>query len=93
MREQTNRTRGGSNKEKIMLNVKTFKLFCLKSGTTKANQIHEYYVNLEETLQEVIQEETTELKVQLEKKYMRIELKDMITILEQLVRIKQNYLM
>ena len=46
----------GNNKEIIMLNVKTFKLFCLKAGTTKADQIHEYYVNLEETLQEVIQE-------------------------------------
>ena len=56
----------GNNKETIMMNVKTFKLFCLKTGTTKADQIHEYYITLEETLQEVIQEETTELKQQLE---------------------------
>jgi MSV199 domain len=75
--EQTKRTRGGGNKETIMLNVRTFKLLCLKSGTKKADQIHEYYVNLEETLQEVIQEETTELKVQLEKKDMLLEQKDM----------------
>jgi hypothetical protein len=61
--------RKGSNgnvKEIIMMNVKTFKLFCLKSSTTKADQIHEYYITLEETLQDVIQEETTELKKQLE---------------------------
>ena len=64
-REQE-KTPGGSQKEKIMMNVKTFKLFCIKSCTTKADQIHEYYVNLEETLQEVIQEESTELKKQLE---------------------------
>ena len=62
----------GNNKETIMLNVKTFKLFCLKSGTKKADQIHEYYVNLEETLQEIIQEETSELKVQLEQKDIQI---------------------
>ena len=64
--EEQKKTQGGNNKEKIMMNVKTFKLFCIKSSTTKASQIHEYYVNLEETLQEVIQEETTELKQQLE---------------------------
>jgi hypothetical protein len=38
--EQKNTTRGGSNKEKIMLSIKTFKLLCLKTGTTKADQIH-----------------------------------------------------
>jgi hypothetical protein len=59
---------GGGNKEKFMLNVKTFKLFCLKSGTKKADQIHEYYINLEETLHEVLQEESDELKSQLEQK-------------------------
>lgn len=70
------KTHGGGNKEIFMLNVKTFKLLCLKSGTKKADQIHEYYITLEETLQEVIQEETSELKLQLEKKDMQIELKD-----------------
>ena len=49
-----NKTHGGSNKEKIMLNIKTFILFCLKSGTKKSNEIHEYYINLEEILQETI---------------------------------------
>lgn len=71
--EQTN-TRGGGNKEIIKLNVKTFKLLCLKSGTKKADQIHEYYINLEEALQEVIQEETNELKLQLEQKDIQLEL-------------------
>ena len=65
-KEDDEKKHGGSKKEKIMMNVKTFKLFCIKSCTTKASQIHEYYITLEETLQEVIQEETTELKQQLE---------------------------
>jgi hypothetical protein len=69
-------THGGNNKEIIMLTIKTFKLFCLKAGTKKADQIHEYYVKLEETLQEVVQEESDELKLQLEKKDKELEKKD-----------------
>lgn len=76
LEEQDKKKHGGNNKETVMMNVKTFKLLCLKSGTKKADQIHEYYITLEETLQEVIQEETSELKLQLEKKDMQIELKD-----------------
>jgi hypothetical protein len=30
--EQTNEGRGGHNREQIMLNIKTFKMFCIKSG-------------------------------------------------------------
>lgn len=69
-------THGGHNKEIIMLTIKTFKLFCLKAGTKKADQIHEYYIKLEETLQEVVQEESDELKLQLEKKDKELEKKD-----------------
>jgi hypothetical protein len=49
-----------------MLNIKTFKLLCIKTETKKANEIHEYFVKLEEILNEVIQEECIELKQQLE---------------------------
>ena len=45
--EQTNKGRGGHNREQIMLNIKTFKLFCIKAGTKKANEIHEYFIKLE----------------------------------------------
>ena len=70
--EQKKTTRGGSNKEKIMLSIKTFKLLCLKTGTTKADQIHEYYVNLEETLFETLVEESCDLKLQLEQKDVQL---------------------
>jgi len=40
-------SRGGHNKEIIMLNVDTFKKFCLKAGTKKADEIHEYFIKLE----------------------------------------------
>ena len=59
-------SRGGHNKETILLNIKSFKLLCLKAETTKANEIHEYFIKLEEMLQDVIQEESNELKLQLE---------------------------
>jgi hypothetical protein len=57
---------GGHNKETIMLTVKTFKLFCIKADTKKTQEIHEYFIKLEEILQQIIQEESNELKLQLE---------------------------
>jgi len=60
-------TRGGHNKETIMLNIETFKKFCLKAGTKKADEIHDYFIKLEELLHETLQEESNELKNQLEK--------------------------
>jgi hypothetical protein len=63
--KESKSSHGGQNKEIIMLNVKTFKKFCLKAGTKKADEIHEYFIKLEESLHEVLEEETTELKSQL----------------------------
>jgi hypothetical protein len=71
--KQSDHVKGGHNKETIMLTIRTFKLFCLKAGTKKAEQIHEYYIKLEETLQEIIQEESNELKLQLEQKTQQLE--------------------
>jgi hypothetical protein len=71
--KQSDHARGGHNKEIFMLNVATFKRFCLKAGTKKADEIHDYYIKLEETLHEVVQEESTELKTQLEQKTILLE--------------------
>jgi hypothetical protein len=65
--------RGGHNINKYFLNVKTFKSFCLKAGTKKADEIHEYYMKLEEIIQDTIQEETNDLKQQLELKNLQLE--------------------
>jgi hypothetical protein len=59
---------GGQNIKKIFLTVKCFKSFCLKAQTKKAAEIHEYYIKLEETLHEIVEEETDELRLQLEQK-------------------------
>ena len=58
-------TRGGHNKEIIMLNIETFKKFCLKAGTKKADEIHDYFIKLENIMFEVTKEECEELKQQL----------------------------
>ncbi len=57
-------TRGGHNKEIIMLNVETFKKFCLKAGTKKADEVHDYFIKLENIMFEITKEESEELKKQ-----------------------------
>ena len=62
--KQTNQTKGGHNKETFMLNVETFKKFCLKAGTKKADEIHDYFIKLENIMFEITKEEGDELKQQ-----------------------------
>ena len=59
---------GGHNKQTILLTIKCFKSLCLKAQTSKASEIHEYYIKMEEVLHEIVNEETDELKLQLKKK-------------------------
>jgi hypothetical protein len=54
--------RGGHNKEIILMNINTFKRLCIKADTKEANNIHEYYIKLEEIIQELITEEHKEFK-------------------------------
>lgn len=71
--QQTKHTKGGHNIQKIYLNVKTFKLFCIKAETKKADEIHEYFMKLEEIIQETINDESNELRLQLQQKNKQIE--------------------
>ncbi len=76
--EQKKDNRGGHNKEIIMLNIETFKKFCLKAGTKKADEIHDYFIKLENIMFEVTKEEGNELKQQvlkLENKNKEMEIK------------------
>jgi predicted GIY-YIG superfamily endonuclease len=66
--KKENEQHGGQNIKKIMMNVRCFKSLCLKAQTKKASQIHEYYIKLEEMIQEVVAEENDELKLQLKLK-------------------------
>jgi phage anti-repressor protein len=60
MGKQSTHTKGGHNKETFMLNIQTFKKFCFKAGTSKANEIHDYFIKLEEVIQETLVEQTQE---------------------------------
>ena len=59
---------GGNNKQTIMLTIKCFKSLCLKAQTKKASEIHEYYMKMEDVLHQIVEEETDELRLQLEQK-------------------------
>lgn len=87
-KEDQKKGRGGHNIKKILLNIKTFKLLCLKSGTKKADEIHDYYMKLEEIIQDVINEESIELKIQLENKNKQIE--NNIKLLENVEKEKED---
>jgi phage anti-repressor protein len=49
-----NSVRGGHNKETITMTVTTFKHLCITAATTRARQICNYYVKMEEILQDYI---------------------------------------
>jgi hypothetical protein len=63
------KTHGGHNRETILLNINTFKKFCLKSDTQKADEIHEYYMKLEQLMHDTINEEQSELRMQLQQSH------------------------
>lgn len=69
-------SKGGRPLEQILMTINTFKKFCLKAGTSKADEIHDYYIKLEDVLREIISEETEELKNQLLIKENQLLLKD-----------------
>jgi hypothetical protein len=67
----------GANREYTTLTVNCFKKLCLKSRTEKADQIHDYYVGLEDLMNELVAEQTEELQSQLQlKDKQNIELKE-----------------
>lgn len=66
-------SKGGRPAEIITMTINTFKKFCLKAGTSKADEIHDYYIRLEELLYETLNEETNELKEQLQLKETEVE--------------------
>lgn len=55
----------GLNKEQILMTIDTFKMLCLISKTDKGKEIRIYFIKLEETFYEIINEESNELKLQL----------------------------
>ena len=65
--------KGGRPKEDILMTIGTFKRFCLKANTKKADEIHNYYIKLEELMHDTINEESNELRLQLQIKDNKLE--------------------
>ena len=65
LKQDNQNKQGGNNKETILLTINTFKKFCLKANTKKSDEIHNYYIKLEEVLHDTMNEETVELRNQL----------------------------
>ena len=59
---------GGRPSEQILMTNKTFKKLCMKANTSKSDEIHDYFIKLEETLHDLVEEESNELRRQLENK-------------------------
>jgi hypothetical protein len=59
-------SKGGNKKtgekEIILLNVSTFKKFCMKASTTRANDICNYYIKMEKVLQQYTKEKLNQLQ-------------------------------
>ena len=68
--------RGGYNKEQILMTINTFKKFCLKAETKKADEIHDYYIKLEELMQQTLQEELEEKEQEIRNQQTLIEEKE-----------------
>lgn len=89
--------RGGHNKEKIVMTLKTYKLFCLKGDTPMSYKIQDYYVKLEQMVIKTIDDEFSLFKknTQLEGEYTK-SLDDLIPLLTNnksslVSHLKKNY--
>jgi predicted GIY-YIG superfamily endonuclease len=80
---EKNETRG-RQKENILMTVDCFKKLCLKAGTKKADEIHDYYIKLEKVITETAKEESEKLRNQLQIKDTQLQIaqKENLTIKE-----------
>jgi len=63
----------GLNKEIILITVYCFKKLCLKAKTKKSDEIHEYYIKLEDMINELVIEQAEELRIKLQNKDKEID--------------------
>jgi phage anti-repressor protein len=63
---------GGHNKEKVVMNVETFKSLCLLANTERSKSIRKYYYKLEELLHGLLEEQAKEKQKELEEKNLEL---------------------
>ncbi len=86
------RLHGGHNIEGIFITIHCFKKLCLKAKTKKSDEIHEYYVSLEEIMNEVVSEQAHDLKIKLTLKDHEISIIREKTLIESLKNRQVVYL-
>ena len=64
---------GEKVKQEVMMSVRTFKKLCLKARTSKADEIHDYFIMLENIINDLIMEESTDLQKKLQVKDLQKE--------------------
>jgi hypothetical protein len=52
--------KGGENKELILLNIETFKKFCMKANTSQSDKIYDYYIKMEKIIFKYIEKKYKE---------------------------------
>jgi hypothetical protein len=72
----SNKKNGGQNKETILMNVKTFKKFCMKADTSRSDAILDYYIKLESCQQDFLIHSLQQSQLELKQK------DDLIKLLE-----------
>lgn len=77
-------TKIGRPNEQILLNIETFKELCISAATEKSKEIKKYYIKLERLLQELLDEETSELRKQL------LQQKETLNILEIALQVEKD---
>ena len=55
------KSKGGENKETILLTINCFKKFCLKASTEKADKIYDYYIKMEDIITKYIENKHNEI--------------------------------
>jgi len=70
------KSKGGENKEQILLTINCFKKFCLKASTEKADKIYDYYIKMEEIITKYIENKHKEIIDENNNKEKLLQLKD-----------------
>ena len=71
-------TLGGRPKEQILLTIKCFKKFCFKANTSEAEKIYDYYIQLEEVINEYFEQKYINSNLIIENQIKIIKEKDKI---------------
>ena len=74
--QDINKKHGGSNKELIKLTINCYKKFCMTAKTKQSFQIYDYYISMEEVINNYIENKILEKDNLLEETKKILELKD-----------------